>query len=457
MFSPSSGTGDATVDAVGGANREVPLLIGFLSEATGLESDKVNATLNDKFPHTAALLAALPLNLATGELVDMLTDLGQQLDMSRDELGAALAENFPNLTAAITYLPPAVDQFRAIPGLDTLTNFSGEPVHTVPELNDFFGDDLVPVLERQQKNFAQLRDYLPPVSIFPPLLTALGVLLLLLGVTMALRTQAGRTRGRAAGAGIVMVSGIALIGIVLGARMFPALNGGDDMVEDFRLVYADNRIEDYPAAVTMAGNFVRMATPITDPAGGAADEVPKLFAFLGEKLEIQPEKLQKQIGSRYPHVTALLTAIPFSAVIDEQKPLNNFLATTLNRTPEQVTQVMGDEFPRITVATVTLADHVARWNDLAGPSDGYTRFDGTPINTMLEWQQYLQRDLVPMLISQRANFDDLDSGPPLKIFPPLLLGTGIFLLILGFTLTRERRQSSPADPRHRSATPATTP
>ncbi len=103
---------DPIVTAQGGAAAEVPKLIAFVSQKTGLSQAAVVATLQKSFPHTTALLEALPLSSVTAELPGLLTFLEQTLHVSQAQLVAALTTNFPALTQAITNLPTLTNGWR---------------------------------------------------------------------------------------------------------------------------------------------------------------------------------------------------------------------------------------------------------------------------------------------------------------------------------------------------------
>jgi hypothetical protein len=108
------------------------------------------------FPHTTALPGALPLSAVTAELRKLLAFLSTTLKLTPAQLATALKANFPALTQAITNLPTVTDGWEQIPGIDGLTRFDGTPVSSVPQLRDYFKDDLIPAVASQQKNFQSL-------------------------------------------------------------------------------------------------------------------------------------------------------------------------------------------------------------------------------------------------------------------------------------------------------------
>ena len=68
----SSGTGAA----------EVPKLIAFVSQQTGLSEAEVLAALQENFPHTTALLQAIPLSSVSAEFPALFAFLEKALNVS---------------------------------------------------------------------------------------------------------------------------------------------------------------------------------------------------------------------------------------------------------------------------------------------------------------------------------------------------------------------------------------
>jgi hypothetical protein len=106
-----------------------------------------------------------------------------------DAVLAAIAENTPNLAQAVTNLLVVTDGFRAIPGTETLTRFDGAPARSIPEIRDYFHDDVVPAVRAVSDDYRTLDTTAPPVDHFPPLLMIVGILVIIYGVAMlALRS-----------------------------------------------------------------------------------------------------------------------------------------------------------------------------------------------------------------------------------------------------------------------------
>jgi hypothetical protein len=101
---------DPIMTPEGGAAAEIPKLIAFVSQQTGLSEAEVVAALKENFPHTTALLLATPLSSVTEELPGLLAFLEKTLGVTGAELLSAGRELRPG--QAITNLPasPGVER-----------------------------------------------------------------------------------------------------------------------------------------------------------------------------------------------------------------------------------------------------------------------------------------------------------------------------------------------------------
>ncbi len=93
----------------GAAVAEVPKLIAFVSQKTGLSQAAVVAALQKNFPHTTALLQTIPLSSVTAELPGLLAFLEKTLKLSQTQLLAAMTANFPAAHAG-DHQPAARDE-----------------------------------------------------------------------------------------------------------------------------------------------------------------------------------------------------------------------------------------------------------------------------------------------------------------------------------------------------------
>ena len=183
MVSAIVDTEDPIMTAEGGAAAEVPKLIAFVSKETGLSEAEVVAALQENFPHTTALLLAIPLSDVTAELPDLLVFLEKTLNVSEAELLAALQANFPGLAQSITNLPAVTDGWNDVQSIGTATRFDGTPIKTVPDVRTYFASDVIPVLETQRENYENLVST-SSIDFIGPLVLIVGIIVVLYGLLM---------------------------------------------------------------------------------------------------------------------------------------------------------------------------------------------------------------------------------------------------------------------------------
>ncbi len=176
--------GDPIATKRGGASDEVPELAAFVARRTNVSRRQVLASLRQRAPRTAAVLQAIPLSSVAAEIPHLLTFLQRRMKLSRAELLALLEERTPKLAQAILAVRPVAIRWNSIPGTEALTRFDGQDVRTMPELDQYFGQDVIPVLENQRENFYDLADPWPPLNVLPWVLIAVGSLLLLYSLLM---------------------------------------------------------------------------------------------------------------------------------------------------------------------------------------------------------------------------------------------------------------------------------
>jgi hypothetical protein len=194
---------DPIIDAEGGAAGEVGALVALVAGATGLSEADVLVALEANFPHTFHLLLTLPLDQVSAEIPGLLTFVADNSDLA--DAGAvleAIAATTPRLAQAITNLIVVTDGFRDIPGLAPLTRFDEEtPVRSVPELVDYFDDDVVTGVRAVAIDYRILDTTAPPVDVFPPLLLIVGLLVIVYGVGMLSVTSASTQSSTRPGGG----------------------------------------------------------------------------------------------------------------------------------------------------------------------------------------------------------------------------------------------------------------
>ena len=182
---------DPIIDAEGGAAGEVGPLVELVAGATGLAAADVLAAIADNFPHTYHLLLTLPLDQVSAEIPGLLTFVADNSGLAdADAVLAAIEANTPRLAQAITNLLVVTDGFREIPGIEPLTRFDGSRVRSIPEVVDYFAEDVVPGVRAVAADYRTLDTTAPPVDAFPPLLLIIGILVIIYGVAMLTITSA---------------------------------------------------------------------------------------------------------------------------------------------------------------------------------------------------------------------------------------------------------------------------
>jgi hypothetical protein len=185
LISTNVDAADPIVTAQGGAAAEVPKLIAFVSKQTGLSQAAVVAALQKNFPHTTALLEALPLSSVSAEFPSLFAFLEKTLHVTQAQLVAALKTNFPHLTQAIVNLPTVTGGWNNIPKIAGATGFDGTPIKSVPDVRTYFGSDVIPVLENQHTNYEKLVST-SSINFIGPLVLAVGIIVILYGLLMLL-------------------------------------------------------------------------------------------------------------------------------------------------------------------------------------------------------------------------------------------------------------------------------
>jgi hypothetical protein len=175
---------DPVVTPQGGAASEVPQLVAFVAQKSGLSQPAVLAALQKNFPHTTALPQAIPLTAVTNETPGLLGFLATTLKMSPAQLDTALKTSFPHLYQSIVALPLVTNGWSNVPGTGQLTMFNGTPVRTVPQVRTYLATDVVPFLANRQSDFRKVDTTWPPLTVFAPLLLVVGIAVIVYGAGM---------------------------------------------------------------------------------------------------------------------------------------------------------------------------------------------------------------------------------------------------------------------------------
>src|SRR5215211_1220694 len=366
MVSSIVDTADPITTPSGGAAGEVPMLIAFVSGETGLPPAQVQAQLQQNFPHTAALLEAIPLSAVTAELPKLIAFLSEELGISQQQVLAALQQSFPGLAQSITALPKVTGGWDQVPGTAGFTRFDGQPIRTVPDVRDYFKDDLIPAVAAQQGNFQKLDDLPGGPTAIPPLLLVLGVGVLGFGLWMAMPGQADARRRPIAWI-VVTAAGLIVVVLVVGViQAFSRLDAGQDVIDGLKPAFTEERVQGNVAGINMVSSIVDVADPITTPSGGAAGEVPKLVAFLSDQTGLPPAQVQALLQQNFPHTAALLEAIPLSAVTAELPRLIAFLSEELGISQQQVLAALQQSFPGLAQSITALPKVTGGWDQVPG-------------------------------------------------------------------------------------------
>jgi hypothetical protein len=170
--------------ASGGAAAEVPKLVAFVSSKTRLSHAQVLAALQKNFPHTTAILEAIPLTSVNAELPSVLKALKPAVPA------------IPKLAQTVTNTPFVTTGWDNVPGTAGATNFQGAPVRTAPQVAAYFSQDVIPVLEQQRRDWAGLTAT-SKIDFIGWLVLAIGIIAVVYGVLMVFFART-RSASRAA-------------------------------------------------------------------------------------------------------------------------------------------------------------------------------------------------------------------------------------------------------------------
>lgn len=435
------------VTARGGGAAEVPALVAYAAKQLHTTPAAALAAIKQKFPHTAALLGALPLSSVSKEIPGLVSFLAKVLKLKPAQVLAALKANFPHLYQAVTNLPTVTSGWNNIAHIKGMTRFDGSPVKTVPQLRTYFKNDLIPAVAAQKSNFDSL-DGTSSVNWIAPLLLIVGLIVVLFGGAMAyLSHRAGLSRQLQIGAAaVVPVVGVVVVALVLILSLIPRTSNGQKLLNGLKPAFTAQRVHGDRAGITMVSAIVNMEDPIMTAKGGAAGEVPKLLAFVSSKTGLSQAQVLGALETNFPHTASLLQALPLSAVSAE-------LPGVLQALGPGVTAAV----PKL-VPTVINAPYVTSgWDKVPGTASS-TRFDGSPIRTVPQVRDYFSADVIPVLERQRDNYDNLTQTSNIDFIGPLVLIVGLIVIAYGVLMVwlawREPRARTADVARNRGVAPA---
>jgi hypothetical protein len=436
MVSTIVKTLDPIINTQGGAAAEVPELVSFLSAKTGLSDTQVLTIVQTKFPAVTHLLLALPLTSVTAELPGLVSFLAAVLHATPAQVLAALQANFPALAQSIVNLPAVTNGWDNVPGTSSLTLFNGTPVHTVPQIQRYFADDVIPTVADNQANFGRLANWFPPVWSLPILLIVIGLLVVLFGLLMMFLSWKRRVNASlgAAAWGVVTAVGVLVLLVVFPFQLFARLDGGQRLLDSTAPLFTPARVAGDQAGINIISSAASAFEPVMNDQGGGAAEVPKLVAFLSTKTGLSEARVLATMQKNFPAVTNLLEAIPLTSVTAELPGLESLLESTLHVTPAQLATALQTSFPALTQAITNLPAVTNGWDNVPGTSS-LTRFDGSAVRTVPQIRDYFKDDVIPAVADSRADFETLARPvPALTVFPPVLTFIGIVVVIYGVTL-----------------------
>src|SRR3954468_17573650 len=118
--------------------------------------------------------------------------------------------------------------------------------------------------------------------------------------------RAQGNRGVAAQWLVVLVVGVVVVGVVLGLRLIPRLNSGQDVLDAARPAFTAERVQADRAGVDVVSQVVQMADPIVNKQGGAAGEVPAVVSYVAKARGVNDQQALAALRKEFPHTTALL-------------------------------------------------------------------------------------------------------------------------------------------------------
>lgn len=412
---------DPIVTPAGGGAREVKAIVGFVAAADHISSARALNRVEQRFPHTAALLQGIPLSAVTAEVPHLEAFLERTLKLTPAELTVALQANFPALLQTIVYLPKLTSHWYHVPHLAAygLTDFSGRPVRTVPELRDYFAK-LIAVVGGQKSNFDSLDS--TSVNWIAWVVLGVGVAVIVFSLLMIVLSVRGITRKVAlASASVVVVAGIAVVALVLALDLIPRFSNGQKLIAALNPAFAVPRVKGDRAGIRMVSNVVKAEDPIMTGSGGAATEVPKLVAFVAGKAHLSKRAVLAALATRFPYTTETLLAIPLSSVSPELPALERTLSPALPKIP-RLAQTLSNT-PLVT----------SRWNNVPGTA-GARNFEGGPVQTVPEITAYFSDDVIPVLEQQRRHWATLTSTSKINFIGWLVLAIGAIAIVYGLLM-----------------------
>jgi hypothetical protein len=159
----------------GGVTEEYPKLLDRVATKVGVPAQEVRQLVTLDFPHAAKLLDSVPFSASTADATRLADYLANASHVTSPQMWDTLRARFSKIYQVVTNLKTVTDGWTEVPGTEGLTRFDGSPARSVPLIRDYFRGDVIPGLERQQKDYVIVDTNWPPLVVFAPLLTAVGL------------------------------------------------------------------------------------------------------------------------------------------------------------------------------------------------------------------------------------------------------------------------------------------
>lgn len=420
----------------GRASTEVAELETMISRRTGVSTRRARALLRREAPNFEALLRALPLSGVVSERPQLRRFLATSLNVSSEEAQDEFARGFPRLFQTLSELPAVTSGWYDVPGIEGMTRFGGRDVRSARALRNYVRDDLVGTVAQEKDRFQAVAGS-GGIGYIPVLLLIAGVGAIAFGLLQALRSagrapaSAGRPPGRIAW-GVVVAAGVLIMLLVGALQYFPRLSAAETLTAELEPAFDERRVAGLRAGTDLLAQSVRFGDPIATRAGGAVREYPEFVAFIGERAGLSSRRVRGRLADAAPRTAALLQALPLSAIAREVPHLRAVLVRKLDLRGGRLGGELERRTPAIAQIMLTVRPVTESWNSIDG-TEGLERFDGvTPVRSLPEFADHLDRDVVAVFEDQRRNFAALaDRWPPLGVLAWLLLGIGAVVAIYG--------------------------
>ncbi len=237
---------------------------------------------------------------------------------------------------------------------------------------------------------------------------------------------------------VVAAVGAVVIVLVLGLQLFPRLSAGQDVIDTFDPVHTDERVAGLGGGADILDKIVDLADPLATSSGTGAKEVEPLIGLVTKKTGLSAGEVAAALRKEAPHTEALLRTLPLSGVSAEIPGLLKFLAATLKMSEEEVLAALNTSFPRLAQSIAALPKVTGGWDAVPG-IEGMTRFDGTPVKNVPGVRDYFAGDVVPAVVRQKENFQDVSAKGGVGYIPLLLLVVGAVVLLYGILMALRAR------------------